>query len=221
MPAKIITIDGPSGVGKGTVAEKIAAVYGYHLLDSGALYRAAAVNAKRLSLDVQDALQAVQAVEDMQVEFASGKVFLHSEDVSRDIRSLATGQLASKIAVHPQVRKKLFAFMHAFVKPPGIVADGRDMGTVVFADADVKLFLTATAEVRAKRRYKQLKDNGKDVTLDTVFSELAERDRRDTNRATAPLEPAKEAVVIDTGEMDVPTVFARVQELLAQRGIVP
>lgn len=219
--ANIITIDGPSGVGKGTTAQMIADYLGYHLLDSGALYRVAAVNAQRLGLNPQNADEAAQAVADLSVDFVQGRVFLHGREVSGVIRSLATGQLASKIAVHPVVRDKLFAFMQDFVREPGIVADGRDMGTVVFPAAHLKLFLTASAEVRAKRRYKQLKDNGKDVTLSTVFSELAERDRRDRDRTTAPLEPAQDAVVIDTGTLGVTQVFEKVKKLSSQRGILP
>lgn len=221
MTAKIITIDGPSGVGKGTLAAKLADYLGYHLLDSGALYRLSAVNAKRLGLNPENASDAAKAVDDLSVDFKQGKVFLHNEDVSQAIRTQETGQLASKIAVHPVVRDKLFAFMQDFVRTPGIIADGRDMGTVVFTNADLKLFLTASAEVRAKRRYKQLKDNGKDVILDDVFLELQERDKRDTSRTTAPLEPAKDAVVIDSGELDVLQVFEKAKTLAALRGIVP
>lgn len=220
MTAKIITIDGPSGVGKGTIAALLAEQYGFHLLDSGALYRVAAVNAKRLGLDHDNADDAAKAVSDLDVEFKNGKTYLHGDDVSAEIRTLATGQLASKIAVHPVVRDKLFDFMQAFVRAPGIIADGRDMGTVVFPRADLKLFLTASGEVRAERRYKQLKENGKDVTLDAVFSELAERDRRDRDRATAPLEPAKDATVIDTGTLDISQVFENVQQLVIARGLI-
>ncbi len=221
MTAKIITIDGPSGVGKGTMAQMVADTFKFHMLDSGALYRVAAVNAKRLGLSPEIESEAAQAVEDLQVEFRQGGVFLNGEDVSETIRSLAVGQLASKIAVHPIVREKLFDFMQSFVKSPGIVADGRDMGTVVFPQADLKLFLTASSEERAKRRYKQLRDNGKDVNLSDVFSEVVERDRRDRDRAAAPLEPAKDAVVIDTGNLDVSATFEKIQQLAAQRGILP
>lgn len=218
--AKIITIDGPSGVGKGTIAGLLAEQYNFHLLDSGALYRVAAINALRRGLNHDNADDAAKAVADLDVEFKHGKTYLYGNDVSTEIRTLATGQLASKIAVHPVIRAKLFDFMQAFVRMPGIVADGRDMGTVVFPNADAKLFLTASAEIRAKRRYKQLRGNGKDVTLDAVFSELSQRDSRDRDRATAPLEPAKDAVVIDTGTLTITKVFAQVQQLLAQHGIV-
>lgn len=221
MTAKIITIDGPSGVGKGTIAKLIGDTYKFHLLDSGALYRIVGVNAERLGLDLDDADEAAKAVMDMQVEFKNNKTYLHGEDVSKSIRTLAAGQLASRVAVHPVVRDKLFEFMQAFVRTPGIVADGRDMGTVVFPQADLKLFLTASAEVRAKRRHKQLSDNGKDVNLTAVFSELEERDRRDRDRATAPLEPAKDAVVIDTGNLDISQVFETVQNLVIKHGISP
>ncbi len=221
MNAKIITIDGPSGVGKGTLAQQLADSFGFHLLDSGALYRLAAVNASRLSLNHESPEEAAQAVDDLDVAFVKGRVLLHGVDVSTEIRSLATGQLASKIAVHPIVREKLFDFMQDFVRAPGIVADGRDMGTVVFPQADLKIFLTASPEVRAKRRYKQLSEQGKDVNLGTVFSELAERDKRDRSREAAPLEPAQDAVTLDTGELDVPQVVEKVKTLIALRGIAP
>lgn len=221
MQAKIITIDGPSGVGKGTIAQLVSQHYGFHLLDSGALYRLLAVNAMRLGLDLDSPESLVRAMAGFSVRFEKDKVFLHEEDVSETLRTLSTGQAASKIAIHPQVRNKLFDFMQGFVKPPGIVADGRDMGTVVFPQADLKLFLTAAAEIRAKRRYKQLKDNGKDVNLDAVFSELAERDRRDKHRKIAPLEPAKDAIVIDTGQLGVSQVFEKIKHLVADNGIFP
>lgn len=221
MSAKIITIDGPSGVGKGTLAEKLASYLGFHLLDSGALYRLAAVNAQRLQLNPDNVGEATLAVEDLDVKFIENKVYLKGEDVSQIIRTLVVGQLASKIAVHPAVREKLLTFMQGFVRLPGIVADGRDMGTVVFPQADLKLFLTASAEIRAKRRYKQLKDNGKDVSLEDVFFELAQRDKRDTGREAAPLKPAKDAVVVDTGNLEVLQVFEQVKTLAALRGVVP
>ncbi|MGY0398847.1 MAG: (d)CMP kinase [Ostreibacterium sp.] len=221
MAAKIITIDGPSGVGKGTIAAMLADTFAFHLLDSGALYRVTAVNALRLGLDLDDAAQMGKAASNLVIDFVKGRVFLQGEDISERIRTLVTGQAASRIAIHAVVREKLFEFMQGFVRAPGIVADGRDMGTVVFPEADVKLFLTASAEVRAKRRYKQLKGNDKSVTLNAVFSELAERDERDKNRENAPLEPAKDAVVIDTGQLGVSQVFEKVQTLVVLHGIMP
>ncbi len=221
MKATIITIDGPSGVGKGTIAGLVAEKYGFHLLDSGALYRLTALNALRLGLEPENASDAEQAVLDLAVDFRAGKIYLHGQEVSDEVRAENTGVWASKIAVHPVVRDKLFDFMQGFVRAPGIVADGRDMGTQVFPNADLKLFLTASASVRAERRYKQLKGNGKDAILSTVLADLAERDRRDTQRATAPLEPAKDAVTIDTGGLDVVQVFEMVQKLIAERGLMP
>ncbi len=215
----IITIDGPSGVGKGTIAGLLAEKYGFHLLDSGALYRLAAVNAVRLGLNPEEAEDAEKTVLDLDVRFDGGKVYLHGEDVSIAIRTEETGINASKIAVHPVVRDQLFTFMQNFVRAPGIVADGRDMGTVVFPHADLKLFLDASTEVRAERRYKQLMDNGKDAILSDVLSDLAERDKRDRQRATAPLEPAKDAVQIDTGTMEISQVFETVQKLVEERGL--
>ncbi|PIE82572.1 MAG: cytidylate kinase [Cardiobacteriales bacterium] len=221
MSATIITIDGPSGVGKGTIAALLAKQYGFHLLDSGALYRLTAVNALRLGLDPDSATEAEKAVADLDVRFANDKVYLHGEEVTEAIRTEAAGIAASKVAVHPAVRDKLFDFMQNFVREPGIVADGRDMGTTVFPQASLKLFLTASAEVRAERRYKQLKGNGKDAILSDVLFDLAERDKRDSQRATSPLTPAKDAVAIDTGTMDIPQVFGIVQKLVEERGLSP
>lgn len=221
MSAKIITIDGPSAVGKGTIAQCLANEYRFHLLDSGALYRVVAVNTLRLGIDPDAAEAVADGMQGLAVDFDQGQVFLSGENVSECIREEATGQIASRVAVHPIVRQKLFDFMQAFVKKPGIVADGRDMGTVVFPQADLKLFLTASTEVRAKRRYKQLKDNGKDVILGAVFSELEARDRRDSGREVAPLKPAKDAIVIDTGTWEVKQVFDYVKNLCSQHGIVP
>jgi len=217
----IITIDGPSGVGKGTMAQMLAKALGFSVLDSGALYRAVALNVCRLGLSPENAGQVSQAIDNLELQFTDGKTFLHQQDVSTAIRDAEISDSASKVAAYPVVRNKLLQFMQNFAKPPGLVADGRDMGTVVFPQAQLKLFLTATPEIRAKRRNKQLKKNGKDVKLCALFSDLIARDQRDRNRAIAPLEPAKDAVLIDTNDLSVTEVFAHIQTLLQQRGITP
>lgn len=219
--AKIITIDGPSAVGKGTMAKRLASDLGYHLLDSGALYRLVAVNALQQRLDPNIASDAEKAVQNLHVEFDDDKVYLNGTDVTTKIREENVSKAASQIAVHASVRRALFAFMQAFVKLPGIVADGRDMGTVVFPHADVKLFLTAVTAVRAERRYKQLSKHAKNVTLDAVFSELVDRDARDSTRDEAPLIPAEDAVVIDTSVDTEAQVYEKIMQTVRLGGILP
>lgn len=215
----IITIDGPSGVGKGTLAQMLAKHYQLHLLDSGALYRLSALHIMRQNIDPHDSAAVVAAIASLNIYFDAGKIYLDNEDVSSTIRTEAIAHIASVIAQIPALREALFKLMHAFVKPPGIVADGRDMGTVVFPNAFCKIFLTASTEIRAKRRHKQLRDNGKDATLSNVFSELIARDSRDETRENAPLEPAKEAIIIDTSNLTAIDVFEQVVQLLTTKGI--
>ncbi len=222
MPAltdcPILTIDGPSGSGKGTISRAVAQKLGWHLLDSGALYRLVALAGARARLAADDPLGHAQLAARMDVRFGadaqgSERVLLDGEDVGREIRSETAGQGASRVAAWPQVRVALLKRQRAFARPPGLVADGRDMGTVVFPEAPLKIFLTATAEERALRRHKQLKDKGSDVSLAGLSREIAERDLRDETRQVAPLKAAPDACVIDSTGLGVGAVVQRVLEL--------
>jgi CMP/dCMP kinase len=214
----IVTIDGPSGSGKGTISRAVAHRLGWHLLDSGALYRLVALAGARAGLAPDDAAAHARLAAAMDVRFgtaASGseQVLLEGEDVGREIRSETAGQGASRVAAWPQVRAALLTRQRAFARPPGLVADGRDMGTVVFPGAPLKIFLTATPEERALRRHKQLKDKGSDVSLAGLSREIAERDLRDETRQIAPLKAAPDACVIDSTGLGVGAVVQRVLEL--------
>jgi CMP/dCMP kinase len=222
----VLTVDGPSGSGKGTVSRALARHTGWHLLDSGALYRLVALAGAAAGLPPDAAARHAELARAMQVEFGSRadgeeRVLLDGRDVSGEIRSETAGQGASRVAAWPEVRTALLARQRAFARPPGLVADGRDMGTVVFPRADLKIFLTATPEERALRRYKQLKDKGSDVSLAALSREIAERDLRDQTRQVAPLRPAPDACVIDSTALTVNAVVARVLELLAARRLWP
>ncbi|PTB18475.1 (d)CMP kinase [Trinickia symbiotica] len=199
----VITIDGPTASGKGTVAALVAARLGFHLLDSGALYRLAALASLRYDVapDAADALVAL--VDDLHITFREGLAQLDGVDVSDEIRAEAIGNRASAIAVHQPVRAALVARQRAFRKEPGLVADGRDMGTVIFPDAALKVFLTASVEARAERRYKQLIQKGFSANMDDLLRDLRERDARDTNRAAAPLKPAADAKLLDTSALSI------------------
>ena|SRR5688572_11844329 len=216
----VITIDGPSGTGKGTTSQLLAKRLGWHFLDSGALYRVLAFAAKlhAVSLDDEAALERLATHLDTQFLAAeigdSSQVILEGADVSAAIRTETCGNAASKIAALPKVRAALLERQRAFRKLPGLVTDGRDMGSVVFPDASLKLFLAASPEERAKRRYNQLKKQGINGSLDQIFNELIERDLRDKERATAPLKPAHDAVLIDTTFLSVEQVLEKVMELL-------
>lgn len=212
----VLTVDGPSGAGKGTVSRAVAAELGWHLLDSGAIYRALAHVALRDGIDATHAAALASSAEAMRVDFVDAdpqadiRVLVDGDDVTDRIRTEQCGALASRIAALPAVRDALLAKQRAFRRPPGLVADGRDMGTVVFADAPLKIFLVASAEERAMRRYKQLKQKDASVTLTPLLSEIRARDARDAARAVAPLKPAADALLIDTTDMPVATVVARV-----------
>jgi CMP/dCMP kinase len=224
--APIVTIDGPSGSGKGTISRAVAERLGWHLLDSGALYRLVALAGKLSGLDPQDAEGHARVALGMDVVFATGpdggeRVLLDGREVTAEIRSEEGGKGASRVAVWPQVRTALVERQRAFVQPPGLVADGRDMGTVIFPQAQLKVFLTASPTERAQRRYKQLKDKGSDVSLPALSREIAERDARDSTRAVAPLKPAPDAAVIDSTALTIEQVVDRVLALGASRSLWP
>jgi cytidylate kinase len=220
----VVTIDGPSGSGKGTISRLIAAHAGWHLLDSGALYRLVALAGVNAVLSPDDAEGHARLATFMDVEFDVGPgggevVRLAGSEVTAEIRSEKAGQGASRVAAWPPVRTALLERQRAFATPPGLVADGRDMGTVVFPGADLKVFLTASPEERALRRYKQLKDKGSDVSLPALSREITERDRRDSTRTVAPLKPAPDAEVIDSTGLSIEQVVERVIAAGRRRGL--
>ena len=220
--SRIVTIDGPSGSGKGTIARAVARHAGWHLLDSGALYRLVALAGVLGNLPPDDREGHARLASAMDVIFGidpqGGElVTLNGRDVTADIRTETAGQGASKVAAWPNVRMALLDRQRAFASPPGLVADGRDMGTIVFPQADLKIFLTASPEERAERRYKQLKDKGSGVSLAALSREITERDLRDSTRAVAPLKPAPDARVIDSTGLTIDEVVGRVLELGAGR----
>jgi len=208
MSVPVIAIDGPTASGKGTVAAKVAAALGFHYLESGALYRLVALNGLE---------NPVEAARNMKVEFSIGKILLNNKDVTEALRNEKVGRDASVIAGVAAVRETLLERQRAFRKPPGLVADGRDMGTVVFPDAVLKVFLTASVAVRAQRRYKQLIDKGNSVNLAALSSALEERDKRDAARAVAPLKPAADAVSLDSSDLTVDEVVDQVLNKYRER----
>lgn len=218
----IITIDGPSGSGKGTIARQVADRLGWHLLDSGALYRLVALAGQRRGLARDDHPGFERIAQQLDVRFGLGpdggeQVWLEGEEVSTAIRTEQAGEGASQVGAIPGVRAALLERQRAFAMPPGLVADGRDMGTVVFPTADLKIYLTASAEERARRRYNQLKDKGLDANLAALSLDIAERDRRDASRPIAPLKPADDALIVDSTSMTIDAVLARVLELATAR----
>jgi cytidylate kinase len=214
----VIAVDGPGGSGKGTITTRLADHLGWHFLDSGALYRltALAVMKQQLPLDDEAALGEVAANLDIRFETDGDRVsaLLDDQDVTDLIRQEDTGVLASKISAVPAVRAALAGRQRRFRQLPGLVADGRDMGTVIFPDAGLKIFLTASAKIRAERRYKQLKDKGENVNLARLFSEIKARDLRDQSRSIAPLRPAEDAVIIDSTDLSIDEVFDKVVSLI-------
>jgi len=221
-PAPVIAIDGPSGSGKGTIARRVARHLGWHLLDSGALYRLVALAGQRAGLARDDAAGHARQASELDVQFGMDsegeeRVLLGGVDVTRELRAEPTGEAASRVAAWQDVRSALLGRQRAFARLPGLVADGRDMGSIVFRDAGLKIFLTASPEVRAQRRYKQLKGKGLSGSLAALSAEIAERDRRDTTRAVAPLIAVPEAVVVDSTALTIEEVVERVIELARER----
>ncbi len=223
MPATetvpVIAIDGPVGSGKGTVSHRVATALGFQHLDSGALYRVLALAARARGVTFDDAVTLARLAGSLDITFTVGgatspvRTLLAGVDVTGEIRTEQCGNDASCVSACPEVRDALLVRQHGFRRPPGLVADGRDMGSVVFPDAPVKVFLTATPRARAERRHKQLMAKGVDVSVTRLFREMAERDKRDRERAVAPLKQAEDAVVVDTTGLDIDTVVARVLEI--------
>ncbi|HEY5643563.1 MAG TPA: (d)CMP kinase [Woeseiaceae bacterium] len=217
----VVAIDGPSGSGKGTIARRVAKALGWHLLDSGALYRLVGMAAKRAGVALDDAEGLAAIARDLDVAFESDSrggelIRLGGEDVTLEIRTEEAGTGASAVAVIPEVRAALFERQRAFQRPPGLVADGRDMGTQVFPDATLKVFLTASAEERARRRHKQLKDKGLNVSLAALSRDIEDRDRRDSERSVAPLRPAEDARILDSSGKSIEAVTRTVLDWLSE-----
>ncbi len=211
----VITIDGPSGAGKGTAARLVAEQLGWHLLDSGAIYRVLAVAIQHHNIEIQEEEPLIPIAAHLDVQFeitaeGESKVILEGEDVSNSIRTEEVGAIASKVAAFPRVREALLRRQRAFKVGPGLVADGRDMGTVVFIDAPVKVFLTASAEERAQRRFNQLKEKGFDVKIGRLLDDIRQRDERDQNRKVAPLIPAEGALTVDSTSLSIQEVVNKI-----------
>ena len=221
MSVPVIAIDGPSGSGKGTIARRVAEALGYHLLDSGALYRLTAIAAKNNGVSLDDETRLAKLAADLDIQFDSNdegseRIWLAGEDVTLEVRKESTGTGASAVAAIPQVREALLVRQRAFEKAPGLVADGRDMGTHVFTSAALKIFLTASAGERARRRHKQLNDKGIDVSLAALSRDIEDRDRRDSERSVAPLKPAKDARILDSSGKSIEAVTQTVLDWVAE-----
>lgn len=224
MTVQIITIDGPSGSGKGTLAAKLAAHYQFHLLDSGALYRllGLALHKKDLLDQLDTKLsQSVAIATQLNIQFVTQldgtQVLLDGEDVTQTIRTERVGEYASKVAAVPELRTALLARQHAFAQAPGLVADGRDMATSIFPNAQAKIYLTASAESRAQRRVKQLQGMGLDAKISDILANIQARDKRDMERTVAPLKPAEDAYIIDSSELNIDEVFALMTAYVDQK----
>ena len=217
MKNDVITIDGPTASGKGTVAQLVAQKLGFHYLDSGALYRLTALSALRNKVELDDATALASIAARLACRFDGDKIWLGADEVSQHIRAEEIGIAASRLAVFSEVRTALLALQKSFLQAPGLVADGRDMGTVVFPGATVKLFLTASAETSAKRRYKQLIDKGVCASMSDLLRDLTERDARDTGRSSAPLVAAEGAYLLDTSELTIEQAVAQVLQQYSER----
>ncbi|CAE6915676.1 MULTISPECIES: (d)CMP kinase [Pseudomonas] len=219
MSAPVITVDGPSGSGKGTLCALLAKQLGWNLLDSGALYRLLAFAAGNHGIDLTNEEALKQLAAHLDVQFIDKRIILEGEEVTDAIRNEQVGAGASMVASLPAVREALLQRQRAFQEMPGLVADGRDMGTVVFTEAPLKVFLTASAEERARRRYLQLKAKGDDVNLASLLDEIRARDERDTQRAVAPLKPAADAILLDSTELSIEQVLERILREVAERDL--
>lgn len=211
MPANlipIITIDGPSASGKGTVAQLVASQLGFHYLDSGALYRIVAFAAKQHNIAWSNAQAVADCAKTLTIEFVGEQVLLNHQDITHEIRTEEMGKGASQVAVHAPLRQVLVDTQHQFCQNPGLVADGRDMGTVIFPDAGLKIFLTASTEIRAKRRHQQLISKQQPADYDSILGDLQERDARDQNRASAPLTMAQDAILLETNHLSIQDAVA-------------
>lgn len=217
----VITVDGPSGAGKGTLCYALAEKLGFALLDSGAIYRVTALAALKSAVNLEDELALAELAAGLDIAFVpqNGEVeiMLNGENVSGQIRTQEVAEAASKVAVFPKVRLALLQLQQDFAQHRGLIADGRDMGTVVFPKAQVKLFLDASAEERAKRRYKQLQNKGINGNFDQILTEIKERDFRDRNREVAPLKPAEDALLLDSTELSIEEVIAQALNYIAQK----
>lgn len=215
----VITIDGPSGTGKGTIAALVAQRLGWYYLDSGALYRALGLAAQRAAVELDAAEALASLARAMRLELDGSRVILDGRDVSAAIRTEEAGAAASRVAALPAVREALLGWQRAAARPPGLVADGRDMGSVVFPEAALKVYLTASPEERAQRRYKQLNEKGLDVNLATLIQEIGARDERDSKRSLAPMKAPPGALMLDTTSLAIEEVLGRVLE--AVRRVLP
>lgn len=220
----MVAIDGPSGSGKGTICQRVARYLGFHLLDSGALYRITALAALNNGIDLDDEPAVAGLAAQLQIQFVprddGTQILLEGEDVTDAIRKEVVSMGASTVAAHPQVRVALMDLQKSFRRLPGLVADGRDMGTTVFPDAQAKIFLTASVEERARRRHKQLIDKGESVSLRALLKDIQARDERDSQRSASPLKPAADAFILDSTELSIDEVFAAVLNHLEVKGIL-
>jgi len=219
----VIAIDGPSGSGKGVITHRLAKHLGFHILDSGALYRLIGLAARMNDVELDAEPELARLAADLSIEFEPTddaeepiRILLDGQDVTLKIRSDEAGSDASRVSPYPRVRGAIRKLQRDCIRPPGLIADGRDMGTVVFTDADVKIYLTASAEARAKRRYKQLKGKDINVNVADLFLSIQQRDERDMNREVAPLKAAEDAIIVDSTELSTDEVFARVLEIVTE-----
>jgi len=219
----VLAIDGPSGSGKGTIGQILAQRLGWHFLDSGAVYRALGYLADKAGVSSENITELERLARSLNIQFevvqgGTARVLLEDKEVGDELRTEEAGRLASHVAAIPEVRAALLDKQHAFRQPPGLVADGRDMGTTVFPDATLKIFLTASADVRAERRYKQLKEKGFDANLSQLLGEIRTRDARDAARVASPLKPAADASILDTSTLSISEVVQQIERMLQQRG---